>query len=230
MRRILGPLLIGILGTAVLIALGVWQVQRLAWKEGVLADIEARIAAEPVPLPAEPDPEADRYLPVAVSGEIGEDELHVLVSTRAEGAGFRVIAPLATEAGRRVMVDRGYVRNEAKEADRPTGAADIVGNLHWPDEVDGFTPEPDPDANIWFARDVPRMAEALGTEPVLVVVRETSLSAPGLTPLPVDTAGIPNDHLEYAVTWFGLAAVWAAMSMFLVWRTLGRTGRRDTRS
>ncbi|WP_371037002.1 MULTISPECIES: SURF1 family protein [unclassified Rhodosalinus] len=230
MRRILGPLLIGILGTAVLIALGVWQVQRLAWKEGVLADIEARIAAEPVPLPAEPDPEADRYLPVAVSGEIGEDELHVLVSTRAEGAGFRVIAPLSTEAGRRVMVDRGYVRNEAKEADRPTGAADIVGNLHWPDEVDGFTPEPDPDANIWFARDVPRMAEALGTEPVLVVVRETSLSAPGLTPLPVDTAGIPNDHLEYAVTWFGLAAVWAAMSMFLVWRTLGRTGRRDTRS
>ncbi len=230
MRRILGPLLIGILGTAVLIALGVWQVQRLAWKEGVLADIEARIAAEPVPLPAEPDPEADRYLPVAVSGEIGEDELHVLVSTRAEGAGFRVIAPLATEAGRRVMVDRGYVRNEAKEADRPTGAADIVGNLHWPDEVDGFTPEPDPDANIWFARDVPRMAEALGTEPVLVVVRQMSLSAPGLTPLPVDTAGIPNDHLEYAVTWFGLAAVWAAMSMFLVWRTLGRTGRRDTRS
>ncbi|WP_371059816.1 SURF1 family protein [Rhodosalinus sp. 5P4] len=230
MRRILGPLLIGILGTAVLIALGVWQVQRLAWKEGVLADIEARIAAEPVPLPAEPDPEADRYLPVAVSGEIGEDELHVLVSTRAEGAGFRVIAPLSTEAGRRVMVDRGYVRNEAKEADRPTGAADIVGNLHWPDEVDGFTPEPDLDANIWFARDVPRMAEALGTEPVLVVVRETSLSAPGLTPLPVDTAGIPNDHLEYAVTWFGLAAVWAAMSMFLVWRTLGRTGRRDTRS
>ncbi len=230
MRRIIGPLLIGVVGTAVLIALGVWQVQRLAWKEGVLADIEARIAAPPVPLPADPDPEADRYLPVAVTGTIGDEELHVLVSTRAEGAGFRVIAPLATEDGRRALVDRGYVRNEAKEADRPTGAADIVGNLHWPDEVDRFTPEPDRGENIWFARDVPAMAAALGTEPLLVVARETSLSAPGLTPLPVDTSGIPNDHLEYAVTWFGLAVVWAAMSVFLIRRTLGRTGRRDSLS
>lgn len=230
MRRIIGPLLIGVLGTAVLIALGVWQVQRLAWKEGVLADIEARIAAPPVPLPADPDPEADRYLPVAVTGEIGDEELHVLVSTRAEGPGFRVIAPLTLAEGRRVLLDRGFVRDEAKEAARPTGEARIEGNLHWPDEVDRFTPEPDPGENIWFARDVPAMAEALGTEPVLVVARETSLSAPGLTPLPVDTSGIPNDHLEYAVTWFGLAAVWAAMSVFLIRRTLGRTGRRDSLS
>ncbi|MFP4274122.1 MAG: SURF1 family protein [Paracoccaceae bacterium] len=218
MRRYLVPLIFGLAGTAVLVALGVWQVQRLAWKEGVLADIEARIAAAPAALPADPDPLEDRYLPVRVSGEIGSRELHVLVSTKTAGAGYRIIAPFETEAGRRILVDRGFVRDEDKELARPKGPATLAGNLHWPDEIDGFTPDPDVEGNIWFARDLPAMAAELGTEPLLLVVRQTSLAETGVTPLPVSTEGIPNDHLEYAVTWFGLALVWAGMTIFLLWR------------
>ncbi|MFP4304303.1 SURF1 family protein [Rhodosalinus sp.] len=223
MRRFIGPLVIGIAGAAVLIALGVWQVQRLQWKEALLADIEARIAAEPVALPAAPDPRADRYLPVRAEGVIGAEELHVLVSTKTEGAGFRIVTPFETEGGRRLLLDRGFVPDEAKGAERRTGPVAVTGNLHWPDDRSSATPENDPGDNFWFARDLDQMAAALNTEPVLLVVRQEDPPAPGIMPLPVDTSGIPNDHLEYAVTWFGLAAVWVAMSGYLLWRTARRT-------
>jgi surfeit locus 1 family protein len=223
MRRAIVPLVIGVVGAAVLISLGVWQVQRLQWKESVLAEIEARIVADPVAVPAEPDPERDRYLPVQATGTLSEEAVHVLVSTRSEGAGFRIISRLETEEGRVLMVDRGFVPDEDKAAARPAVEATITGNLHWPEEIDGFTPEPDLNANIWFARDVPTLAEALNAEPVLIVARTTSETDPAVTPLPVDTAGIPNDHLEYAVTWFGLATVWIGMTGFLLWRI--RQGR-----
>lgn len=217
MRRILIPLLFGLIGTAVLISLGVWQVQRLAWKESILAEIEGRIAAEPVVLPEDPTPEKDKYLPVEVTGELSEPELHVLVSSKKHGAGYRIIQPLETE-GRLIMVDMGIIPPEAKTAERAASPLTLVGNLHWPQEIDGYTPEPDIEENIWFARDVPRMAEALGTEPVLLVVQKTSQTVANVTPLPVDTKGIPNDHLEYAITWFSLSAIWLVMTGYFIWR------------
>ncbi|MEM1065625.1 MAG: SURF1 family protein [Pseudomonadota bacterium] len=223
MKRMLFPLLLGVSGAALLIALGVWQVQRLEWKESVLSEIDARINASPVAVPDAPDAERDRFLPVTASGQFAEEEIHVLVSTRQEGAGFRIISPFETEAGRRFLVDRGFVKDELKGEARPSGEAAVTGNLHWPDEIDRFTPEPDLGANIWFARDVPALAEALGTEPVLIVARASSLEDTGIRPLPIDSSGIPNDHLEYAVTWFGLAAVWIAMTALLLWRI--RQGR-----
>lgn len=215
MRRILFLLIFGLAGLAVLVSLGAWQVQRLAWKEGILADIEARIAADPVPLPGAVDPEADRYLPVEVSGEMLPGEIHVLVSVKQVGPGYRIIAPFRT-GERTILVDRGFVPTTAKQAERRTGPMQVVGNLHWPDEIDSYTPDPDPKSNIWFARDVSAMADALGAEPILLVAR--SQTDPAITPLPVDTAGIPNDHLQYAVTWFGLALVWAAMTGYFLWR------------
>ncbi|EEX08153.1 surf1 family protein [Ruegeria lacuscaerulensis ITI-1157] len=215
MRRILFLLIFGLAGLAVLVSLGTWQVQRLAWKEGILADIEARIAADPVPLPEAVDPEADRYLPVEVSGEMLPGEIHVLVSVKQVGPGYRIIAPFRT-GDRTILVDRGFVPTTVKQAERQIGPMQVVGNLHWPDEIDGYTPDPDPAGNIWFARDVPALADALGAEPILLVAR--SQTDPAITPLPVDTAGIPNDHLQYAVTWFGLALVWAAMTGYFLWR------------
>ncbi len=215
MRRILFLLIFGLAGLAVLVSLGTWQVQRLAWKKGVLADIEARIAADPVPLPQAVDPDADRYLPVELSGEMLPGEIHVLVSVKQVGPGYRIIAPFRT-GDRTILVDRGFVPTTAKQAERRIGPMQVVGNLHWPDEIDGYTPDPDRAGNIWFARDVPALADALGAEPVLLVAR--SQTDPAITPLPVDTAGIPNDHLQYAVTWFGLALVWAAMTGYFLWR------------
>jgi len=220
-RKLIGPLVIGMGGAAILISLGVWQVQRLAWKEGILADIEARIAAAPTAVPARPDPEADRYLPVEAEGQIGPDYVRVLVSQRGVGAGYRIISPF--DLGERViLVDRGFI--PVAEADIPalSGPITVRGNLHWPDEVDGFTPENDLDDNLWFARDVPTLAAHFGTEPVLVVARSLSQPDGSVTPLPVDTSGIPNDHLNYAVTWFSLAVVWLGMTAFLVWRITRR--------
>ncbi|MFN3643374.1 MAG: SURF1 family protein [Gemmobacter sp.] len=224
LRRLVFPLLLGLAGAGVLVALGLWQVQRLAWKEAILADITARIEAEPVALPAVPDPAADRYLPVAVAGRFAGRDIRVLVSRKGDGAGYRVVAAYETEDGRRILIDRGFLPEAAKTAPPASGAAKVAGNLHWPDEVDGYTPPPDARSGIWFARDLPAMAAALGTEPVLVVAKAVEPADPALDPMPLDTSGIPNDHLGYAVTWFGLAAVWLGMTAFLVWRIARRTG------
>lgn len=222
MTRMIWPLVFGICGMAILVSLGVWQMQRLAWKEGVLADIETRIAAPPMAVPAAPDPVADRYLPVEATGEVGDDFIRVLVSQRRIGAGYRVISPFETE-GRRLLLDRGFVRVADAVPAAPAGTVRVTANLHWPDEVTGATPVPDTEANIWFARDVPALARALGTEPILLVAREMSEDEGALTPLPVDTSGIPNDHLSYAITWFSLALIWMGMTLYLLWRIRQRT-------
>jgi surfeit locus 1 family protein len=94
------------------------------------------------------------------------------------------------------------------------GQVKVTGNLNWPDDVDRFTPAPDGD--VWYARDVAAMAEKLGTEPVLVVAR--SDTGQGVEALPVTTSGIPNNHRNYAITWFSLAAIWAGMTLFALQR------------
>jgi surfeit locus 1 family protein len=218
MRRTLFLLIIGLGGAAILISLGVWQVQRLAWKQAIIADINARITATPVALPETVDPLTDAYLPIVADGVIEDGEIHVLVSQKDIGAGYRIIAPFELQDGRQIMVDRGFALTTAKDTDRAIGPATVIGNLQWPQETDGFTPAPDMNANIWFARDVDAMAAQLQTLPILLVARSSSLPESGVSALPVDTARIPNDHLQYAITWFSLAAIWLGMSLFFLRR------------
>ncbi len=220
-RRYFIPLAFGAIGVGILLGLAFWQLARLDKKEAYLADLGARIVAAPVALPASPDPLRDRFLPVIVTGQFSGDALSVLVSRKQIGPGVRLIAPFVTDTGRRIMVDRGFVAEAARDADHPATAFEVTGNLHWPEEIDSYTPEPDAAAGLWFARDVPEMAKALNTDPILVIAR--SDTGGGVEPLPVDTAGIPNDHLQYAVTWFLLAVVWAGMTGLLVWRIRQRS-------
>ncbi len=222
LRRFIGPLIIGVSGTVVLAYLGFWQVQRLEWKEGVLAEIEARIADAPVALPAQPDPETDKYLPVTVQGDLGETQLRVLTSVPRVGPGHRIVSALTLLDGRQILVDEGFVREDGETQVGPARQVTIVGNVHWPDDVNSSTPAPDLDNGLFFGRDVAQMADALGTEPTLVIAREITGTSPRATPLPVTTEGIPNNHLGYAVQWFGLALVWAGMTAFLLWRTAKR--------
>jgi len=224
-RRFIIPVIFGLAGLAVFIWLGSWQLQRLHWKEGVLAEIDARIGAPPVGLPATPDPQADRFLPVEVSGVMTGDELHVLVSSRDFGAGFRIISAFET-GGRRIMVDRGFVLATGKDKPRTTGAMTVLGNLHWPDERDSYTPANEPERNYWYARDVSVMAAALDGDPILLIAR--SQTDPGVKPMPVTSTGIPNDHLEYAITWFLLAATWVVMTGFSLWRIKRRSPEDKT--
>lgn len=219
--RLVTALLFGLVGAAILISLGLWQMQRLHWKEAILAEIDARIAAPPAALPARPDPEADRYRPVTVTGRFTGEVLRVLVSLKEVGPGLRIIEAFETEAGRRILIDRGFLPEADKTRSLTAGPATVTGNLHWPDEVDRFTPPPDPAAGLWFARDVGAMARALGTEATFLVAREPT--GDGITPIPVDSSGIPNDHWGYAVQWFSLAAVWLGMTAYLLWRIRRRT-------
>jgi len=222
MRRIFF-LLFSLAGLGVLLGLGVWQMQRLAWKQQILDTIEARVHAEPMPLPANPDPGRDKYTPVRLTGQIAPGELHVLTSTRNLGPGYRVIAPYETEDGRRILIDRGYIRTGAKDSPRASGQATLVGNLHWPDETDGYTPTADRVANIWYARDVTEMALALDTLPIMVVMNTAPVNGSAIIPLPVDTASISNDHLQYAITWFSLACIWAVMTASFLWRSRAKS-------
>jgi len=223
MRRFLFPVLFGVGGCAILIALGVWQLQRHTWKTALLAEINTRIAAPPVELPWKLDPVRDRYLSVKVTGQTTGEEADVLTSTAEQGPGFRIISQFETGEGRLVLVDEGFVPEAAKTDPRPPVKMSVTGNLAWPDEVDSFTPDPDLDKNFWYARDVPRIARELGAEPVLIVARDIGGAKPRATPMPIDTSGIPNNHLGYAIQWFGMAAVWAGMTLILLWRIHRRT-------
>lgn len=214
MRRIFFPVAMGLIGCAVLVSLGIWQMQRLAWKESMLARIEARIGDAPGSLPANPDPDADEYMPVRVSGQFAPGAFFVIKGRTGQSPVYRVIVPLQLET-RKILADLGTVPQRMFEAQGPI---EITGNLHWPDETSNWTPAPDGDQ--WFARDVPAMAVAFGTEPIMVVARQHSRADLGTTPIPVSTHGIPNDHLGYAITWFGLAIAWAVMSFWLIRRTL----------
>ena len=217
-KRIIIALVFGLVGAGILSALGFWQLQRLQWKTAMIAQIEARIGSEPVAVPLLPDEARDQYLPVKMSGRILSDEIHVLASVQKIGAGYRIISAFEMADGRRIMLDRGFVAIAAKDAPRPEVAVKIIGNLHWPDEINSSTPKPDLKAAIWFARDIPAMAKALGTAPVLVVQRLSDEAQFVTSPFPVTSSGIPNRHLEYVVTWFGLALVWLGMTAYLIWR------------
>jgi surfeit locus 1 family protein len=217
MRAVVFALVIGLLGSVVLAGLGFWQVQRLQWKEAIIAQAEAQIAAPPVPLPARPDPATDRYRAVKVSGRFTGEETHVLTSEQGSGPGFLVIGAFLTGDGRRILIDRGFVPETEKATPRPGGGVtEILGNLNWPDDVTPSTPGYNADRGIWFGRDVTGMSALLGTEPLLVIARSDTGDA--IRVRPVTTSGFRNDHLEYAVTWFSLALVWLGMTAGFLWR------------
>lgn len=216
LRRMFFPILMGVAGVAVLISLGVWQVQRMHWKAGVLAEINAMINQPPVPLMAKPDPVADKFRPVTATGGFRGEYLEVLFGIKGESPGVRIIEVFETNDARRIMVDRGFLPDDQRKQPRGPGTPTVTGNLHWPIDATSSTPPPDAKTGLWFARDVPAMAVHLNAEPTLIVATEPT--GDGITPVPVDTSTIPNDHWGYAITWFLLALVWAVMTLALLWR------------
>ena len=218
MKRIWFIVFIGFAGTACLLYLGKWQIDRLYWKLDVLNKIDQKIAAAPVPMPGEPSESSHKYLSVEISGQFLQESIRVLASKKRYGAGYRIIHVFRTN-GRRLLVDLGFVGLETDYDVDLINDISLVGNLHWPDEVDNFTPEPDLENNIWFARDVERVASALQTEPILIILKDSTLKDQNIKPMPIDTTHIPNDHLQYAITWFSLAIIWALMSCLFIWTT-----------
>jgi len=219
-RRLILPALFGLIGTAILIALGVWQLDRAGQKAALIADMEARLVGAPDALPDSPDPEADNYRPVRITGRFQPLQTYVLSALKGQGPGFRVIGAVQTEGGRTILVDRGFLP-EARRIDLGLPDAELqtlVGNLQWPNDADSFTPGYDRADDLFFARDVAPLAEHLGTEPVLLVLRASNPPHPLIQPMPVDGVSIPDNHLGYAVQWFLMALAWAGMTVFFLWR------------
>ena len=216
MRRYVFPVLMGIVGVAVLMSLGFWQMRRMEEKRVYLDAIEARISNAPIPLPEVPEEGKHKFQAVTAEGRFTGDYLEVLAGQTGASPGVLVIEAFELPGGRRIMVQRGFLEEEARKLPRAPHDARVEGSLHWPQDADSYTPPPDAKTGLWFARDVPAMAAKLGTEPTLIVASKPT--GDGITPVPVNTPGIPNDHWGYAIQWFLLAATWAGMTVFLLWR------------
>ncbi|MGB1208409.1 MAG: SURF1 family protein, partial [Paracoccaceae bacterium] len=133
MTRYAAPLAIGLIGIAILLWLGTWQIQRLAWKEAILDDIAQTIAgpSQPLPAPGKADPVTHRYQPVTLQGDIGDKALHVLVSVKRQGPGWRAISRLTVQddrgATRHLLLDRGFVPVADKGRTEARGAVTLTG-------------------------------------------------------------------------------------------------------
>lgn len=215
--RLISALGLGLAGVVFLCGLGTWQVQRMYEKRAQLDEMTAGISTPAVPVPAQLDPEKDRYRPVTAEGRFTGETLYVLSGKPMIGAGVQVISVLQTDDGRRLLVDRGFLPDDEKGKPLTVTTVKILGNLMWPRDSNDYTPPPDPKTGLWFARDAQAMSALLGTEPTFIVARAPT--GDGIEAMPIDTSSIPNDHWGYAITWFLLAFVWAVMTAALVWRT-----------
>ncbi len=223
-----GPAAAAFAAFAVLIGLGVWQLDRKVWKENLIDAIGRQLAAAPVDLPPAAEwPRLDRaeweFRPVRFAGEFRNDR-EALVYTSGStlrpdtsGPGYWVFTPAETRDGL-VPVDRGFVPLDRKDvssrgAGQLSGIFDIVGVLRWPDARSWYTPNDDPAKNIWFVRDPLAIAAEKGWGPVpqFYVEQEAPLPPGGLPAPGKLKPNLPNNHLQYAITWFGLAAVLAGV-------------------
>ncbi|GGD79503.1 SURF1 family protein [Rhizobium anhuiense] len=219
------PVATGILvliALAILISLGTWQVERLHWKEGLLADIAERQVAAPVPL-------ADIETMAAASGDIeyrkvtatgryiNNKERHFFATWRGQ-TGYYIYTPLELADGRALFVNRGFVPFENKEPEmrmqgQLTDQQTVTGlaRQKLPGKPSWVVPDNDIAKNIFYWKDLDVMAESVGLDKARVIpffVDADSTPNPAGLPIGgVTQVDLPNDHLQYAFTWYGLAAV-----------------------
>ncbi|OWO92472.1 cytochrome c oxidase assembly protein [Rhizobium esperanzae] len=238
------PVITGILvliALAILVSLGTWQLQRLHWKQGLLDDIAARQAAAPVPLA---DIEAMaasggdiEYRKVTATGRyINNKERHFFATWHGQ-TGFYVYTPLELADGRILFVNRGFVPYENKEpemrmqgqlTDQQTvtglARAKLAGKPSW------LVPDNDVAKNIFYWKDLDVMAESVGLEKARVIpffVDADSTPNPAGLPIGgVTQVDLPNDHLQYALTWYGLAAVLVVVVAISWFRKPGKAPRQ----
>ena len=218
-RKWLFVVFVAIPGLLVLLCLGVWQTKRLAWKEALLENISYNLSSEPSRLPTELKKSEHNYKMVQVEGFLEPRAIFILTPVKGSGAGFRVISPLKLEDGSKILIDRGVIKEQDRDRLESLGQQDLViGYLFWPNETDYFTPDPNLERNIWFSRDLEKMASFLETQPILVVATENRLN-PSLK-MQDPTSDIPNNHLQYAITWFMMSILWFGMSAYFVYKMI----------
>ena len=218
----LWPLVITLIGVSLLLALGTWQLLRMAEKNTLLQRIEAQAASAVAPLPSSAvDPEEWEYRKASVTGVFLHDqEIHLYAIGPGGRPGFYIITPLIRENGLPVFVNRGWVPEamkgaESRLAGQIDGIIEIVGSIAGTGSKSRFTPENDLLANRWYHADPEEMAVAVGLGRHLPVLLNADTPNPGGYPKGGVTVRRPaNNHLLYAITWYclalGLAGVFLA--------------------
>jgi len=225
----------------ILAGLGVWQLERKVWKENLIAAMTERLDAAPRDLPRRADwanlaQGKDEYRRVHFAAEfpLGEEALVYAagsgVRTDIKGPGYFVFAPARLADGSIVVVDRGFVPLERKEpATRaqgtPHGTLDIVGAMRWPESPGIFTPAGDVKSNVWYLRDTAEMARAKkwGIVAPFYIDQEAPVPPAGWPKPGKLVVHLPDNHLQYAITWFGLGL--GLIGVYAVWLA-GRLRRR----
>jgi len=236
-RSLLLPGLVALAAFIVLLGLGTWQMQRLAWKEGLIATLERRLVASPIALPPRPDwsrlaPATDEYRRVRLTATFrsGEEAYVYTVGSSLRGdisgPGYWVFAPAVVDGGI-VVVDRGFVPQDRRDprtraAGQITGAITIVGALRWPEGPGLFTPAAEPGKSVWYLRDHLAIAAAKGWsatgEVAPFYIEQEAPIPPGGLPKPGRLKpNLPNNHLQYALTWYGLALVLLGVFTAFAW-------------
>ena len=227
------PGVVAVAAFATLIALGTWQIERKSWKEALIETLTRRVAAAPVALPpkeqwARQKPENDEFRRVAFHAEfLQTQEAYVYTAGSAlrpdiSGPGYWIFTPARLANGGLVVVNRGFVPQDRLDTHtRGEGqildAVDVVGALRWPEPRGWFAPNADPARNMWYVRDHLAIAAAKGWGEVAPFFIDQEAPSPpgGLPTVGPLTVHLRNDHLQYALTWYGLAVVLAAV--FAIW-------------
>lgn len=213
------PVLMTMLLVGVCLALGIWQLQRLEWKEGLLAELaraqqEEKIYKEDLPENLDALMQQNFY-PIQLAGEwLHEHELHIVGRSLYGEPGFNLYTPLRiADDGRLVLVNRGWVPQNEKPKDavqperRPEGIVFVNGFISVPQGGSPFLPDHDVAGNLWFWPDTPRIRIETGLELPDFVIEQVE-AAPREGALPIARSGyevqMRNDHLHYALMWFSL--------------------------
>jgi surfeit locus 1 family protein len=213
------------LGLALLLSLGVWQLRRLAWKQDLIARYEAAMASDPMPLSVAIERslagESIAGLKVKAAGRFASREPLRLLAARPGGASWTLIHGFEQDQGMAVLVNRGAVADGAVVQPAPQGTVDITGYVVWHDRGRGlFDGDNDVAGNRWYWWDMAAMRSQFtltGASPGDMVI-DLAAGSPGTEGLSVDPpkANLRNNHLGYAITWFGLAAALAVMTVLFL--------------
>ncbi|KAJ1771604.1 surf-like protein [Coemansia sp. RSA 487] len=210
--------------------LGTWQVQRLRWKLALLDDVNDRMHRRPIALPlrvTQDEINQNEYRRVIVHG-VFDHSKEMLVGPRSlEGEpGYIVVTPLVREDGSRILISRGWIRRDLKDPktrpqSQPADPLTVIAFVRRATAKNRFMPEPSPEKNEWFSIDLDIMSKYADTQPVLLDVIQpdsvtTSIQSaknglPIGVPFQVD---IRNNHLQYLITWYTLAAITSGMLFY----------------
>jgi surfeit locus 1 family protein len=202
------------------VSLGTWQVERLRWKEALIAERTAQLAAPAALLPAQADWPAWNFRRVEALGTFRHDLEQLFGASTHDGQlGHHVLTPLLRADGTAVLVDRGWVPADqahpaARRAGQVEGPITITGIARYrgDDTANWFTPANQPEQAMWFSYDLPTLEQGLDLALLPVVVEADDRPNPGGLPIGgLTRIALTNNHLQYAITWYGLALTLAAV-------------------